>query len=142
MSQPLLDAIFQIKLYCQEREQAIREAQGLSLAEYGCIKVFPKDDVVGAGALSQLMGLSPSRGSRIIEKLVQHGYVERRPHPMDRRATDLALSAEGLVIKAALEEALQACDQDLRRRLGDDGCHKVMESLTVLLDAIDSKAAR
>ena len=105
MSQPLLDAIVKIKLYCQERERAIRDEQGLSQAEYGCIKVFPKGDVIGAGALSQLMGLSPSRGSRIIEKLVQHGYVERRPHPMDRRATDLVLSANGHAVKAALDDA-------------------------------------
>ncbi len=141
MSQTLLDAIFQIKLYCQEREQAIRDEQGLSQAEYGCIKVFPKDDVIGAGALSQLMGLSPSRGSRIIEKLVQHGYVERRPHPMDRRATDLVLSAEGHAVKTALEDAIRTCDHKLRHKLGEDSCHKVMESLSVLLKAIDSKAA-
>jgi len=46
-------------------------------------------------AIGQRLGVSPSTMTGLGDRLERGGYLERRPHPSDRRATVLALTRKG-----------------------------------------------
>ena len=46
-------------------------------------------------AVGQRLGVSPSTMTGLCDRLERGGYVERRSHPSDRRATVLALTRKG-----------------------------------------------
>jgi len=76
--------------------------------------------------LAERMSCEPSNVTFVLDKLEQHGLVERRPHPTDRRARQLVLTAAGkrrraTVVKRLSEDspvdALTAAQQETLRDL-------------------------
>ncbi|MGW2837988.1 MarR family winged helix-turn-helix transcriptional regulator [Streptomyces sp. NPDC001493] len=56
--------------------------------------------------LAERMSCEPSNATYVIDKLEGQGLVERRPHPTDRRARHLVLTAEGDALRERLLELL------------------------------------
>ncbi|MZD09314.1 MarR family transcriptional regulator [Streptomyces sp. SID5785] len=56
--------------------------------------------------LAERMSCEPSNATFVIDKLEKQALVERRPHPTDRRAKHLALTAEGTTLRDRLLELL------------------------------------
>jgi DNA-binding MarR family transcriptional regulator len=56
--------------------------------------------------LAERMSCEPSNVTFIADRLEQEGYLERRPHPGDRRAKELALTPKGAEVRARLLELL------------------------------------
>lgn len=131
-----MEAVIRLKRCCDEREDEIHARAQLTPAEYVCLKEVPADEPMGAGALSRRMGLSPSRGSRVIERLVRRGLLERRTLARDRRVTLLSLSTAGKRIKREIEACLAACDDRLRSRLSAREIRRADQGLTILLRAM------
>jgi DNA-binding MarR family transcriptional regulator len=48
-----------------------------------------------------------SNASRLVEKLRQKGYVERRQCPNDRRAVDILITPQGLALLEKLDVAMK-----------------------------------
>lgn len=63
--------------------------------------------------LSQAVGVSPRTITGLVDALEAHGWVERRAHPTDRRATHVALTPAAQVAFARLLEGYR----DLAREL-------------------------
>ena len=69
MEKKIIDLIFELKSGCGEKEDSIRSKLKLSPAEFrGIIALTPKN-VISCKVLCSKMGLSASRGSRVVEKL-------------------------------------------------------------------------
>ncbi|WP_039802859.1 MarR family winged helix-turn-helix transcriptional regulator [Nocardia araoensis] len=58
------------------------------------------------GELAERMSCEPSNATFIVDKLQRQGLIERRPHPTDRRAKHLVLTAEGAALRERLLELL------------------------------------
>ncbi|MDL4818385.1 MarR family winged helix-turn-helix transcriptional regulator [Actinomadura opuntiae] len=56
--------------------------------------------------LADRMSCEPSNATFVIDKLEKRGLVERRPHPLDRRAKQLVLTPEGTALRERLLELL------------------------------------
>jgi DNA-binding MarR family transcriptional regulator len=56
--------------------------------------------------LAERMSCEPSNATFVVDKLEHQGLIERRPHPTDRRAKLLILTAEGDVRREKLLELL------------------------------------
>lgn len=56
--------------------------------------------------LAERMSCEPSNATFIVDKLEKQGLIERRPHPVDRRARHLVLTAEGTALRERLLELL------------------------------------
>ncbi|MBT2447726.1 MarR family transcriptional regulator [Streptomyces sp. ISL-43] len=56
--------------------------------------------------LAERMSCEPSNTTFVVDKLEGQGLVERHPHPTDRRAKRLVLTAEGSALRARLLELL------------------------------------
>jgi DNA-binding MarR family transcriptional regulator len=81
----VIDYIFLLKRKCTIEEEGIGEKVGLSTSEMHCIEaIHPKEQVSGM-VLAGRMGLSPSRGSRIIESLMEKGLLNKEIDSSDRR---------------------------------------------------------
>lgn len=84
------------------RERAVK--LGLTAAQATALR-----ELTGAMTLSELadrMSCEPSNATVVIDKLERQGLVERRPHPSDRRAKQLVLTAEGVELRKRLLELL------------------------------------
>ncbi|MDD4363277.1 MAG: MarR family transcriptional regulator [Atribacterota bacterium] len=71
----------------------------LNTAELNGLRVMEESAVLNCSQFSDKVGLSASRGSRIIDSLVKKGYILRITKKEDRRTTLLVLTEKGKKIK-------------------------------------------
>jgi DNA-binding MarR family transcriptional regulator len=74
---------------------------GLALPHVGILVNIARADGLSQQALSEKLGMFPSRLVGVLDELEQRGLVERRDSPIDRRSYALYLTAAG---RAALEQ--------------------------------------
>lgn len=118
MNKNVIDVIFALKSKCCSKEEKIREELNISPAEFkGLISIEP-GVIVPCKVLSQKMGLSVSRGSRVIEKLMKGGFMEEVKTSGDRRVMNITLAKKGIAVQKKIMKNLQECE------------HKILKNLT------------
>ena len=83
--------------------------------------------------LADIMCCEPSNVTFVIDRLADRGLVERRPHPTDRRAKMLALTAEGAVLRERLLE--RAAQEAPLAHLGEEQTAHLCEALHAALES-------
>jgi DNA-binding MarR family transcriptional regulator len=68
---------------------------GMSYARGRVVAALAASGPVLMRALSEAVGVTPRTITGLIDALEDDGWVERRPHPSDRRATIVALTSDG-----------------------------------------------
>lgn len=72
---------------------------------------------IGPAELARSLGITSAAASGVVDRLVAHGHVVRRPHPLDGRRTEVHLTeagrAEVIHRLAPMFAALAALDQSL-----------------------------
>lgn len=61
--------------------------------------------------LAAAMGIRPTTLTSVLDRLEQRGYLQRRPHPHDRRSTLLELTAPGRDCAHTIREAMDKLEQ-------------------------------
>jgi DNA-binding MarR family transcriptional regulator len=72
----------------------VMAAYGLLYTEYRALTVC-RSGLVTPGFLAQDLGVTPAAATGIVARLRRRGWVRTRPHPYDRRATRVELTAKG-----------------------------------------------
>jgi DNA-binding MarR family transcriptional regulator len=67
----------------------------VTLAQYRALVVLATRGPVNSGTLADELGVHASTGTRLCDRLVAKGLVERTPHPDNRREVVVTISAEG-----------------------------------------------
>ena len=134
---PLMALMTRLRRCCDQREMQVREETGLSGAEYAGMLAFPVGAAISASGLAERMGLSLSRVSRIVDRMVERGLVTRVPSAQDRRAVELSLTAEGSRVRTQLDDCLRRCDTTIREHLSDRELSVAGEGLDLLLGAME-----
>ncbi len=117
MSRRFFEIVLMIKRTCVETEELIRGEFRLTQAELaGHLAVRPGESLSGA-EFSLRMGLSASRGSRVLAGMVRKGYLKSSPIPDDRRSVTISLTPKGRKMRADLERRMNACGESLLSRL-------------------------
>ena len=129
MEKNLVDLIIELKKGCMEDEKQIRTLCNVSLAEYKAVLEIDTTERITCNVLSEKMGLSVSRGSRIIDNLVRKGYLLRMENPEDRRSFVLSLSSKGAEIKKQIEQERNNCEYRLRKNLSAREVELIKEGL-------------
>jgi len=94
--------------------------QDVSLREYDVLYTLSKCDVpVRVGELHRHVLLSQPALSRLVDRLVDRGYVERRADPEDRRGVRLSLTEAG---------------RDKQRQIGRRHARSVARAVTAAVD--------
>ena len=84
--------------------------------------------------LADVLELQPISLVRLLDRLVEHGLLERRPDPRDRRANRLFLTPSGRQLVDDLDALRDAIATDLLR---DVPAERIEASLTTLRDIKD-----
>lgn len=91
----LANLTFSLLANCQEKEVRLAEVHNLTQAEFRCLRLFGTDESLNNKQIAERMNLSPSRLTRIIDGLVEKGYINREIDPKDRRNMRVTLSRRG-----------------------------------------------
>jgi MarR family transcriptional regulator, organic hydroperoxide resistance regulator len=132
----LMNLIYQFKSGCVNSELEIMMQFGLSPAEYnGIASLDPGEEVCGT-TVSEKMNLSPSRSSRVVEKMVQKGYLIREIDSKDRRKCTISLSPRGMDIKNQIDRHHETCEKRLRDALTEDEIKSFSVTLNKIIDKL------
>ena len=105
----LVNLIFTGNWITGEHNKAIKP-HGVSLQQYNILRILrgQKGAPISVNALIDRMLDKMSNASRLVEKLRQKGYVERKVCPNDRRQVDVLLTNEGEEFLRKLDTEIQA----------------------------------
>ncbi|MFA5403919.1 MAG: hypothetical protein WC358_03185 [Ignavibacteria bacterium] len=129
MNKNIIDIIFALKTKCCSKEDKIREELKLSPAEFKGLKCIEPGVIVPCKVLSQKMGLSVSRGSRVIEKLMNSGYMEEVKTHGDRRVMNVTLAKKGIIIQRKIMKIFQDCEHKILKNFSKPELESLISSL-------------
>ena len=109
----LVDVLADLRKECKAHEEKTRKSLDLSEAEYNGLLCLNKSEKITCQEFSERMNLSVSRGSRVIEKLFEKGYLDRVDCSDDRRCKHVGLTKDGTAIRQKIDEQRQDCEQKL-----------------------------
>lgn len=138
----LANLTFTLLSTCQQKESIIAEQHGLTQAEFRCLKLFDKKEVVNNKTMAKRMNLSASRLTRIIDGLVAKGYTTREIKPSDRRNMDVNLSKKGTQVVAKLDQAYISVHKELLENIETVQHKPLIYAMTNLLEAMEKWLAK
>jgi DNA-binding MarR family transcriptional regulator len=68
---------------------------GLNVRMWGALNVLDHEGAITQQQLGRSVGIDPSSMVSTVDELEEHGLVERRPHPTDRRAYAIHITDRG-----------------------------------------------
>ena len=132
MNKSIIDLIMELKRGCLEDEERVRTRCNISFAEYKGIMGIDIEERMTCSALAKKMGLSPSRGSRIIDNLVRKGYLLRIVNPADRRSFVVSLSFKGAKIRKQIKQERNNCEKRIIKSFSEKEVDLIKEGLELI----------
>jgi MarR family transcriptional regulator for hemolysin len=86
--------------------------------------------------LADVLELQPISLVRLLDRLVEHGLLERRPDPRDRRANRLFLTASGRQLVDDLDSLRDAIASDVLQEIPADAIETSLETLREIKERI------
>ena len=119
----------------RERAHFVK-ASGLSMPQFGILMHLYYSNNCGISHLGEHMDISAPAASQLVDRLVQHGLVERTEDPNDRRAKQLTLTPKGReLIETGLIARTRWVDE-LVRSLKPEDYDQVAATLSKLTEAV------
>jgi len=88
--------------------------------------------------LADVLELQPISLVRLLDRLVEHGLLERRPDPKDRRANKLHLTKAGRQLVDDLDSLRDLIASDVLRDIPADAIRTSLETLVDIKERIKS----
>jgi DNA-binding MarR family transcriptional regulator len=117
MNKRIVELIFELKLSCLAKEESIREELKLSPSEYRGLLSIQPGEIVSCMQLSGDMGLSKSRGSRVIDKLIANGYLKEAKSGGDKRVFNVKLTAKGINAIKRINRVMSECENIILKNI-------------------------
>ena len=86
--------------------------------------------------LAEVLELQPISLVRLLDRLVEHGLLERRQDPRDRRANRLFLTASGRQLVDDLDSLRDAIASDVLHEIPDSAIETSLQTLRDIKDRI------
>lgn len=109
----ILSLVYQMKQKCLQVDQQLMDDLKISQSELLFFSALNNCQGISSPELAKNMGLSLSRISRVVDKLVVNGYLDRNTDTTDRRAITLCLTAKGKVVRNKIDEVRNECESRL-----------------------------
>lgn len=87
--------VSRVGMLAQKRFAERMATLGLTTRMWGVLNVLEAEEPITQHALGKSIGTDPSSMVATIDELERQGLVQRRPHPSDRRAHALHMTAKG-----------------------------------------------
>lgn len=111
------------------KEMRSRILDGLTLPKFRTLTYLRRHPDCSLSDVANFLGLTPPTVSKMIQKLVEQGIIERRVAE-DRRRVCLSLSKEGI-------SALSKAREETRRQLAENLNSLSQEELAILISALE-----
>jgi DNA-binding MarR family transcriptional regulator len=108
----------------------------VTMSQAKCLYVVALRPGIGMSALAEQLGVGLSSTSGLVDRMVEHGYLERREDPADRRQQQVLITASG----AAVVERTRELNAALLKRLLAGLTSHQLESLREGVAALDYQA--
>jgi DNA-binding MarR family transcriptional regulator len=112
-SSGLMSQIFEMKKKCMLADQRLMDDLNISQSELLFFSALDNCQGISSPELAKNMGLSLSRISRIVDKLVVNGFLDRNTDTTDRRAIRLCLTPKGKAIRSKIDKVRNECEARL-----------------------------
>ena len=134
---PLLTGLVRtIRDCCQRQEGVMCRKLALTPSQFACLVAMPEPAAeLTIHQVAKVMGLSPSRASRIADALVRGGLFSRRTLDSDRRTQLVALTNDGREKWAEAQQLLIECERRLLAHLPPQRTREMEETLRSLIKA-------
>ena len=132
MSKKLFELIIMLMKKCQQTENKIRNEFDLSAAECNALLTLGRDEKMLCNAFAEKMGLSASRGSRIIDRLTKKGFVKGEAVPDDRRILKISMTDKGVELKNLIGMRMDECENRILGKLSRQQRQDVRNALEML----------
>jgi DNA-binding MarR family transcriptional regulator len=119
---PLFELALLVKAAQREFERRTNEAMrplGLTAAQADAVAVIGQAGPLSLKQLGELLIAEAGHPSRLVDRLVDAGLVERRPAGEDRRRVELSLTSEGRELERRILAARQGALDVGRQLIGD-----------------------
>jgi DNA-binding MarR family transcriptional regulator len=108
--------------------------EGLRWAEYGALTTLDAEPGLDQQSLAARIGIDKVSAGQLIDRLERDGLVSRLPHPTDRRARALHLTAAGLALRLGLQPKALAAQDRILAPLGVEERGPLIELLTRVVE--------
>ena len=122
-------------------DQCARE-HGMTRAQWGVLLRLERQEGMTQAEMAESLEIQPISLVRLIDRLCQHGLVERRPHPRDRRANRLYLTPKGRATLARLTPLGKEIAGDVLATLGEDDIADLLHKLLRIRSNIRQAAGK
>lgn len=136
MRKKLFELIIMIMKKCQLTEAKIRNEFGLTMAEYNALLAIRGGEKMLCHVFSKKMGLSASRGSRVIDRLTKKGLVKGEAVPDDRRILKISMTKKGVELKRLIRMRMNECENNILGKLSAEQRETVYDSLEMLSELL------
>ena len=106
----IMGMVYEMKKKCGQVDQRLMDDLNISQSELQFFSALDDCQGISSPELAKNMGLSLSRISRVVDKLVVNGYLDRNTDAADRRAITLCLTDKGKVVRHKIEEVRNECE--------------------------------
>ena len=113
---------------------------GITLAQCHALVEIGRAGEISLNELAQLNNLENSTMSRTVNNLVNSGLAERNLDTRDRRFVTIALTAEGHSLFESIEVEMDKYFKEIFSHIPKDKEAQVLESLTLVVDAINKSS--
>jgi len=134
MADKIFDIITNLKNKCLDKEISIQKEYSLSPAEYNGLLSVEPSVIYSCNQLSKKLGLSISRSSRVLYKLIQNGYLKAIRDKEDRRVLKVTLTEKGQNIRRKINKKLDECEKDILGKINKSELHLFENTLNKLSD--------
>ncbi len=131
----MIDEILELKKRCNFSDE-IGQTFNLTSGEVACITIIARHKMLSSKHLSALMDLSPSRGSRVISRLSNRGFIVGKPDVFDRRYLSLTLTEAGKKCDLAIQSEKKTCEERILAELTNEQKSAVNNGLNILLQVL------
>jgi DNA-binding MarR family transcriptional regulator len=141
-TQRLRDLITEMIRCCEGRNLLEMKRFSLPYAELKCLTLFKGERYLTVKGMSQKLGVTKSRVTKLVDGLSSKGLVNRTGDPVDGRITLISLSAKGKTITDEVERFQEGLYREVLLQLEADERTDILShlgTLTSVMEAVKRK---
>ncbi|HPO54369.1 MAG TPA: MarR family transcriptional regulator [Ignavibacteriaceae bacterium] len=122
---------------CHEKEERMARYHNLTIAELKCIRQIQRNENINNKEIAERMHLSSSRLTRIMDGLVEKGFILREIDKIDRRNMKLSLSDEGVKLLERINATYLSVHKEILKKLEPQLQADVIKAMSSLMRALE-----
>jgi DNA-binding MarR family transcriptional regulator len=124
-----------VKQYAQRKFNL--EDFDITVDQWLIMKNLSENELLSQAELAQMVFKDQPTLTRIVDILTKKGYVERIPHPLDRRSFHLVLTAEGISKVEELKPKIASIREKAWENLGETDFEEFKRILNTIYNNLE-----